>query len=85
MAELAKLSLAAAPACPNCRERITNLDLDSMAPGDEHQCMACGHVLRIPGAVLERLIAQRDAELADAKPAGLLERILEFFARLFGR
>jgi predicted RNA-binding Zn-ribbon protein involved in translation (DUF1610 family) len=81
--QLARLNLAAAPACPNCRERITNLDLDNTEPGDEHQCLLCGHVLRIPGAVLERLRAQR-AELGDLEePQGLLSRVMAWLRSLF--
>jgi hypothetical protein len=62
MAELAKVALASAPACPNCRNRITDLDLDGLAAGAEHQCLFCGHTMRVPKALLDKLLAQREAE-----------------------
>lgn len=85
MAELAKVNLAAAPGCPNCRNRL-DLPLDKLTGGDEVQCLFCGEKVRIPQSILERLLAQREAqrlEEASSQP-GLLQRIAEFFRRLFG-
>lgn len=86
MAELAKLNLAAAPACPNCSERILDLNLEKVAAGAEHRCRNCGHTLRVPKAILDRLIAQRQAGLEpNSETESFLGRILAFFSRLFGR
>jgi tRNA(Ile2) C34 agmatinyltransferase TiaS len=86
MAELARVHVAAAPACPKCRNRLTDLPLDDMAAGDEYQCLFCSQVIRIPQAVLERLIEQREAlrrEQAQEQP-NLFQRVALFFRRLFG-
>lgn len=84
MSQLAKIDVAIAPACPNCRQRVVDMDLEKVAGGADHQCLLCGHSMRVPKAILERLIAQRDAAIAaGAKPPGLLERMKVFVARLF--
>ncbi len=85
MAQLAKLQLASAPACPNCRNRVTDLDLDALIEGGEHQCLFCSHTMRVPRQIVERLIAERDAFLAaQGPPPGLWMRIRRFFLSLLG-
>lgn len=86
MAELAKVNLAAAPACPGCKNRLTDLPLDDLAAGDEYQCLFCSQVIRIPQQILDRLIEQRETlrrEQASLNPPNFLERIAAFFKRLF--
>lgn len=61
MSQLAKVATSSAPACPNCRNRVTDLDLDKLSGGAEHQCLFCGHQMRVPKALLDRLIAEREA------------------------
>lgn len=61
MAELARIIPAVAVACPNCRARLSDLPLDELAQGASYSCPECGDILRMPLAVLEKLIAQRDA------------------------
>ncbi len=61
MTELARIIPAVAVACPNCRARLTDLPLDELAQGASYSCPECGDVLRMPPAVLEKLMAQRDA------------------------
>jgi len=86
MAHLAKLQLASAPACPNCRNRVTDLDLDAMSNGGEHQCLFCNHTMRVPKQIVERLMAERDAFLAaQPPPSTLWSRIRRFFSLLLGR
>lgn len=85
MERLARVDLAAAPACPNCRQRVTDLDLDELAGGAEHQCLFCGHFMRVPEALLQRLIAQRDAARASQAPVSFWQRLSGFFASLFGK
>lgn len=85
MAEFAKVSLAAAPGCPNCKNRLSDLPLDELSPGDEYQCVFCGERIRIPKQVLDRLRAQRDALRAEhEQQKSVLTRIRNFFRRLFG-
>ena len=85
MEKLAKVGLAAAPACPNCRQRVTDLNLDELASGAEHQCLFCGNFMRVPKAILDRLIEQRDAARAANIPQGsLITRVMAFFRRLLG-
>ncbi|MGE0494551.1 MAG: hypothetical protein AB7S38_35405 [Vulcanimicrobiota bacterium] len=85
MERLARVDLAAAPACPNCRQRVTDLDLDELAGGAEHQCLFCGHFMRVPETLLKRLIAQRDAALAAQAPLSFWQRLSGFLARMFGK
>lgn len=86
MAQLAKLQLASAPACPNCRNRVTDLNLEALAEGGEHQCLFCGHTMRVPKQIVQRLIAERDAFLASQPPqASLWQRLRRFLGRLLGR
>lgn len=87
MAELAKVGLAAAPACPNCRNRFSDLPLDDLKPGDEVQCLFCGERIRIPAQLLTRLREQREAllrEQARSKP-GFLQRLLSWLRQISGR
>ncbi len=86
MSQLAKIDVGIAPACPNCRQRVMDMDLDKLAAGAEHQCLLCGHSMRVPKAILDRLIAQRDAAIAaGAKPPSFFERAKLFFVRLFAK
>ena len=86
MTQLAKLDVAAAPACPNCRNRVADLDLDKCAAGAEHQCLFCGHMMRVPKPILDKLIAQREAAMAAQKQGGSFwDTIKAFFARVWGR
>jgi hypothetical protein len=86
MSQLAKVELVVAPACPNCRQRIADLNLDRLAGGAEHQCLFCGHFMKIPGSILERLLAQRDAARAAAPPRrSVLARLSDFVSRMLGR
>lgn len=62
MSQLAKVATSSAPACPNCRNRVTDLDLDKLAVGGEHQCLFCGNTMRVPKALIEKLIAEREAQ-----------------------
>ena len=85
MSPLARITTASAPACPNCRNRI-DLDLDKVAAGAEHQCLFCGHSLRVPKAILERLLAEREAARAAQPPpqgggGSLRRRVLAWFGR----
>lgn len=87
MSELAKVSLATAPGCPNCKQRLSDLPLDSLSPGDMVQCLFCGEKIRIPQQVLERLRAQRDEilrEQARLRP-GLWQRFTRFLGKLLGK
>lgn len=87
MAELARVNVGLAPACPGCRNRLSDLPLDDLAAGDEYQCLFCSEVIRIPQQVLDRLIEQREAqrrEQAALKPS-LFQRISKVFRQLFGR
>ena len=85
MEKLAKVNLAAAPACPNCRQRITDLNLDELASGAEHQCLFCGNFMRVPKSILDRLIEQRDAARAASIPEGsFVSRVMAFLRRLWG-
>lgn len=84
MTQLAKVDVAAAAACPNCRQRVTDLKLDELAAGAEHQCLFCGHFMRIPKPILDRLIAQREAaRAAGAQESSLFRRLAAFFSNLF--
>ena len=85
MERLARVDLAAAPACPNCRQRVTDLNLDELAGGAEHQCLFCGHFMRVPEALLKRLLEQREAARAAQAPVSLWARLSGFLARLFGK
>lgn len=82
MSQLAKIQTSAAPACPNCRNRVTDLDLDKLAGGGEHQCLFCGNTMRIPKALLDRLIAERDAARAAEKPDSWWTLLKNVFAGL---
>jgi len=85
MTELARVQVGAAPACPGCKNRLTDLPLDDLAAGDEYQCLFCSQVIRIPQQVLDRLIEQREAlrrEQAQNNP-GFFQKIADFFKRLF--
>lgn len=84
-AELAKVDVVATPACPNCRQRVSDLKLDQLAGGAEHQCLFCGHFMKVPKPILDKLIAQRDAARANAGGSSFAERISAFFRRLFNR
>lgn len=86
MAELARIGVAAAPACPQCKNKITNLDLDKLQGGDEIQCLFCSEVFRIPQQILDRLIEQRDQFLREqqAQNPGFFSKIAAFFRSLFG-
>ena len=84
-AELAKVDVVATPACPNCRQRVADLKLDQLAAGAEHQCLFCGHFMKVPKPILEKLIAQRDAARASGGGSSVLGRVSAFFSRLFGR
>lgn len=85
MARLAQIKLAAAPACPTCRRPVVDLPLDD-GPTGEHQCSFCGNAMRIPEAIRQRLIEQRDqaraAEAAEKRSPWW--RLLEQLRRLFG-
>ncbi len=60
------------------------MDLEKLAEGGTHQCLLCGHSMRVPRPILDRLIAQRDAAIAaGAKPPTLLERMKAFLTRIF--
>lgn len=83
MAELARIKPAAAPACPTCGQRLDGLDLDALSGGSEIRCPACGHAMRIPQAVLDRLREQREAErAAEGGDRSFLARLRAFFSRL---
>lgn len=83
MAELARIKPAAAPACPTCGQRLDGLDLDALSGGSEIRCPACGHAMRIPQAVLDRLRTQRDAQRADeGDTRSLLQRLWDFLRRI---
>ncbi|HIB68366.1 MAG TPA: hypothetical protein EYO33_25545 [Phycisphaerales bacterium] len=87
MAQIGRIDMGAAPACPNCRQRVTDLNLDEIANGAEHQCLFCGHFMRVPKSVIDRLIEQREK----ARAAGAVEkeslwsRMVAFFSNLFRR
>ena len=68
VAELAKIGVVAAPACPGCRNRLTGLPLDDLVDGAGYQCPFCGEQMRIPRRVIETLIQQRE-ELRAAQNA----------------
>lgn len=86
MSQLAKIDVGIAPACPHCRQRVVDMDLEKLAGGAEHQCLLCGHSMRVPKSIVDRLIAQRDLALAaGAKPPTLLKRIRAFLSRLFSK
>jgi hypothetical protein len=86
MARLAQIGVAAAPACPKCRNRITNFPLDELSGGDEIQCLFCSETFRIPQQVLDRLIEQRNS--LEHERAGqqytFFQRIVDFFRRIWG-
>ena len=82
MSQLAKVATASAPACPNCRNRITDLDLDKLSAGAEHQCLFCGNCMRVPKALLDRLLAEREAARAAEKPPlNWWQRLLRLFQK----
>lgn len=82
MAELARIDLGAAPACPNCRQRLEGLNLDELSGGSLVRCPSCGHAMRIPQAVLDRLLEQRQAARAAAgEDRSLRARLVAFFSR----
>lgn len=83
MAQLARIDLVATPACPNCRKQVPDLDLDALAGGGEHQCLYCGHSMRVPKTVLDRLIAQREAARSRTDADGWWAKVQAFFAKLF--
>lgn len=84
MAELARIRLAAAPACPNCRQRLEGLDLDALTGGSEIRCSSCGHAMRIPQAILDRLREQREAErAAEGGGPSWFARLVAFFSNLW--
>ncbi len=84
MGQLAKVDLAAAAACPNCRQRVTDLNLDQLASGAEHQCLFCGHFMRVPQTLIDRLLQQREAERAEqASKRSIFARLSAFFEGLF--
>jgi len=86
VSQLAKIATSAAPACPNCRNRVTDLDLDKLSGGAEHQCLFCGHQMRVPKVLLDRLIAERDAaRAAEKRHDTLLGSIKRALSRLFGK
>ncbi|MFN8613709.1 MAG: hypothetical protein U0931_39610 [Vulcanimicrobiota bacterium] len=84
MSRLAKIATSLAPACPNCRNQVTDLDLDQLSAGAEHQCLFCGHRMRVPKALLDRLIAEREANKPAPKES-LLNSIKRALLSLFGR
>ena len=86
MAQLAKIGVAAAPACPGCRNRLTGLPLDELAAGAGYQCPFCGQHMRIPQQVLAELIRQRDERLAEQakNKGGFFQRLFKTLASLFG-
>lgn len=84
MAELARVGVAAAPACPNCKNRLSQLPIDDLSGGDEYQCLFCSEVIRIPQQVLDRLREQRDAfQREHGAPPTWFQRFKDFFRRLF--
>jgi hypothetical protein len=85
VSQLAKVDLAAAPACPNCRQRVSDLNLDELAAGAEHQCLFCGHFMKVPKSILDRLVAQRDADRVAQGKASPWARLVAFFSRTLGR
>lgn len=82
MAEFAKVSLAAAPGCPNCKNRLSDLPLDTLSAGDTVQCLFCGESIRIPQQVLDRLLEQREAQRREQ--ALLRPTLWQRIKRLFG-
>ena len=87
MAEFAKVGLAAAPACPNCKNRLSDLPLDDLKGGDQVQCLFCGESIRIPQQILDRLREQREAfrrEQASLQPT-LWQRITRFLGQWLGK
>lgn len=86
MAQLAKVDVLAAAACPNCRQRVTDLDLDEVAGGAQHQCLFCGHFMNIPQSIIDKLVAQREAALAaQQENSSFFDRVIAFFASLFSK
>lgn len=83
MAEFAKVGLAAVPACPSCRNRLSNLPLDELSAGDIVQCLVCSDKIRIPQQTLDRLRQQRDALQAENE-VPLWQRITRLVRRWFG-
>ncbi len=81
MTEFAKVGLAAAPGCPNCKNRMSDLPLDTLTAGDTVQCLFCGEKIRIPQQVLDRLKQQRDFLLAEEAAR---RKKLTFWQRLLG-
>ena len=81
---MAKIATSAAPACPNCRNRVTDLDLDKLSGGAEHECLFCSHKMRVPKALLDRLIAEREAAKPPPKES-IFSSIKRAVLRLFGR
>lgn len=81
MAEFAKVSLAAVPGCPNCKNRLSDLPLDNLSAGDTVQCLFCSEKIRIPQQILDRLREQRDALLREQalRRPSLWQRIKRFF------
>ena len=63
-----------------------DMDLDKLAGGAEHQCLLCGHLMKVPKPILDRLMAQRDAaRAAGAEEGSVLAKLRAFFRRLFTR
>ena len=86
MAQLAKVDVLAAAACPNCRQRVTDLDLDEVDGGAQHQCLFCGHFMNIPQSIIDKLVAQREAALAaQQENSSFFDRVIAFFASLFSK
>lgn len=86
MAQLAKVDVLAAAACPNCRQRVTDLNLEEVAGGARHQCLFCGNFMNIPQSIIDKLLAQREAEsAASAEGASFFSRLAAFFSSLFGK
>lgn len=84
MAKLARVNLAAAPACPGCMNRLTNLPLDDLQAGDQVQCLFCSEMIRIPQPSLDRLIAQREEQRREQASGqhGFFQRIANFFRQM---
>lgn len=86
MEQLAKVDVLAAAACPNCRQRVTDLNLDELAGGAQHQCLFCGSFMNIPQSIIDKLLAQREmANAAAQENRSLFSRLAAFFSRLLGK
>lgn len=86
MAQLAKVPVISAPACPSCRNRLTQLPLDDLFDDPNYQCPFCGEHMRMPRQILEKLFAEREEleALHAAENESLWDRFWRGFFELFG-